>query len=329
MAYAQSAKEKILDLTDTYGYVTKNGSSVHEWNASNQAILNLARGGIPYIYAADLLDGYFTPTEKKKFQIWLKEEVYPKVSWASRVRKNNWGVAGSCTASIIADYLSDSGIMLCEFGYNTSTGLFWDGKLSDLNWKEISTQDAFTQHNDLQVKRMSAKPNDRMDSPIPDITVAEGQSLNLWGILANGAIPDELRRGANGTYNTTAWVTADYILKEGSGFTYTLSFLDHLIAHAEFLRRRGITKIYDHVENDGSASLLKAIKFVINNPIKSYYFTDQHSSALFFAYDYYKDTSILYSIKSNPVQANIDGQRMAVFGPLIRPITPTDYSMQH
>lgn len=51
-----------MDLTDTYGYRNEEHNDFH-WGA--QGILNLARGGTHYIYAADLLEGGTGWTQKK------------------------------------------------------------------------------------------------------------------------------------------------------------------------------------------------------------------------------------------------------------------------
>ena len=95
-----------MDLSNTHGYRNAEHLDFH-WGA--QGILNLARGGTPYIYAADLLEGYrnWGEDDKLKYQIWLRDVMYPKVAWASRTRKNNWGVAGSFSAALIAYYLME------------------------------------------------------------------------------------------------------------------------------------------------------------------------------------------------------------------------------
>ena len=104
--YAEKSRSLILDLTDTYGYRNDAEDSFH-WGA--QGILNLARGGTPYIYAADLLGSWsgWSQKDKLRYQIWLRDIMYPKVAWASRWRKNNWGVAGSFSSALIAWYLRD------------------------------------------------------------------------------------------------------------------------------------------------------------------------------------------------------------------------------
>lgn len=99
--YAAYVKTRILDLTNTTGW----GGETYGGN--NQCILNLSFSIPLWIAAADLIEGYsgWTTADKYQFQQWLADEVYKKTAWASRVRKNNWGAAGSVSSAMIADYL--------------------------------------------------------------------------------------------------------------------------------------------------------------------------------------------------------------------------------
>jgi len=284
--YAIRCRELILDLTDTYGYRNSDKKEFH-WGA--QGILNLARGGTPYIYAACLLEGWqgWSADDKLNFQIWLRDVMYPKVAWASRTRKNNWGVAGSFSASVISYYLQEHD----------------DWILEEVNPEKLSLspQKAFKSHNEYQIRRLNTSPETKMDAKVP-----------LWGILPNGAIPEEIRRGNDP-------IDGDFLASDGSGTSYTMTHIEHLIAHAEFLHRHGDNLIYDHVAADGSGSLLQAILFVIDNPVKSHCFTLDRMNALYMAYNYYKHPSILKPIKKcGP--SNISGQRLALYGRLTHPI---------
>ncbi|SHN35152.1 Alginate lyase [Cyclobacterium lianum] len=284
--YAEKSRSLILDLTDTYGYRNDGEDSFH-WGA--QGILNLARGGTPYMYAADLLESWsgWSQKDKLQYQIWLRDIMYPKVAWASRRRKNNWGVAGSFSSALIAWYLRDHP----------------DWELKEISPREqiLSPEAAFESHNQYQIGRMLTSDEWKMDGKV-----------ELWGILPNGAIPEEIRRGDDP-------IDGDYLPTAGSGTHYTMTFIEHLTAHAEFLRRLGDTSLYDHISRDGSGSLLQAYLFVVENPIKSHCFTPNRINALYFAYDYYQHPALLAALQEcGP--GNISGQRLALFGRLTRPV---------
>lgn len=284
--YAEKSRSMILALADTHGYRNEEKPSFH-WGA--QGILNLARGGTPYIYAADLLASWsgWSPNDKLNFQIWLRDIMYPKVAWASRWRKNNWGVAGSFSAALIAYYLMDHP----------------DWKLLELSPRKqtLSPDESFKSHNRYQVGRLLTTDEWKMDGKV-----------KLWGILPNGAIPEEIRRGNDP-------IDGDHLPSDGSGTHYTMTFIEHITAHAEFLRRLGDNSLFDHVAEDGSGSLLQAYLFVIENPIKSHCFTPNRINALYLAYDYYRHPAMLIALK-NCGPGNISGQRLALFGRLTRPI---------
>ena len=286
-SYADKARSLILDLTDTYGYRNAEEPEFH-WGA--QGILNLARGGTPYIYAANLLEGWqgWSASDKLQYQIWLRDVMYPKVAWASRYRKNNWGVAGSFSAALIAYYLMDHP----------------DWKLQELSpvKQELSPKDAFDSHNNYQLGRLSPAKKWKMDAKV-----------SLWGILPNGAIPEEIRRGDDP-------IDGDHLPSGGSGTRYTMTHIEHLTAHAEFLHRHGDNSLYDHVAEDGSGSLLQAYLFVIDNSKKSHCFTPGRINAMYMAYRYYQHPALYRSLK-NCGPGNITGQRLALYGRLTHPLT--------
>ena len=188
--YAQCAKKLILDLTDTYGYRDANKEEFH-WGA--QGILNLARGGTPYIYGAVLLENWhgWTVSDKLKYQIWLRDVMYTKVAWASRTRKNNWGVAGSFSAALISYYLMDHP----------------EWKLVELSPSpyKLSPREAFKSHNAFQIGRLKTSDDWKMDAKVAK-----------WGILPNGAIPEEIRRGKDP-------IDGDHLESNGSGTEYTMT----------------------------------------------------------------------------------------------------------
>ncbi|WP_154857534.1 alginate lyase family protein [Cyclobacterium xiamenense] len=284
--YAQKSRSLILDLTDTYGYRNDAEPRFH-WGA--QGILNLARGGTPYMYAADLLEPWsgWSREDKLSYQRWLRDVMYPKVAWASRWRKNNWGVAGSFSAALIAWYLMEHP--------------HW--KLEEISPKPrtLSPGEAFDAHNRYQIGRLLTTDEWKMDGKVA-----------LWGILPNGAIPEEIRRGDDP-------IDGDHLATDGSGTHYTMTFIEHLTAHAAFLHRQGDNRLFDHVAADGSGSLLQAYLFVIDNPIRSHCFTPNRINALYLAYDYYRHPAMLNALDTcGP--GNISGQRLALFAKLTRPV---------
>lgn len=166
---------------------------------------------------------------------------------------------------------------------------------------KMSPREAFESHNKNQLGRLKTSVDWKMDAKVA-----------LWGILPNGAIPEEIRRGKDP-------IDGDYLPSSGSGTEYTMTHIEHLTAHAEFLKRLGDNSLYDYIENDGSGSLFQAYMFVINNPIKSHCFTENRINALYMAYQYYKDKAMLNSLKEcGP--GNISGQRLALFGRLTHPL---------
>lgn len=312
--YARRARELILDLTDTYGY---RDASATEFHFGGQGTLNLARGGTPYIYAAVLLEGWrgWAAEDKLAYQEWLRDVMYTKVAWASRFTKNNWGVAGSFSAALMAWYLRDHADWLLE---EVSPYVLPQSEVSDYtsppdrhwllidhdNRLRLTPQEAFDSHNAYQIGRMLTTEEWRLDG-LEDI----------WGIQKNGAIPDEILRGSDP-------VDGDYLPSEGPGTTYTMTNIEHLTAHAEFLRRRGDNSIFDHVSEDGSGSLLQAYRFVIDNPLGSHCFLDGSRNALYVAYHYYEHPALLHSIEECG-ESNIEGHRLALYARLTHPLLIT------
>lgn len=288
--FAASAREHILDFTDTTFPLSGT------WNDGNQIILNLARGGTPYIYAADLLEPWegWSESDKRDYQRWLGEHVYPLVSWTSRVRKNNWGTAGSLAAAAIADYLHDAD---------------WTLREQQPVQTQMSPAEAYRVHNALQVGRQSGDVAWKMDAKTP-----EAHGLDLWGILPSGGIPEEIRRGDNA-------VDAPAFSDSDKGTSYTQSYIEHLTAHAEMLRRRGDSSLYDMVFDDGSGSLLQAYRYVLDNPHGSHPFSDVHISALYIAHRYYQHPGLRRSLEAQG-PGDIEGHRLALFGRLTHDFDP-------
>lgn len=172
------------------------------------------------------------------------------------------------------------------------------------NILSLTPSEAFKSHNAYQIGRMQTTDEWRMDA-----------RRYIWSIQINGAIPDEIRRGPDP-------VDGDYLPSEGDGTNYTMTHIEHLTAHAEFLRRRGDNSIFDHIAADGSGSLLQAYRFVIDNPLGSHCFTDDRRNALFMSYNYYQHPALLRSMEECG-ESTIAGQRLALYGRLTHPVIIT------
>jgi len=282
VAYAQVARDKIVELTTTSGY----GADLY--SGGNECILKLAFAVPLWIQSAALLEGtpVWSASDRAAFQNWLATEVYHKVAWASRVRRNNWGSAGSLAASMIGDYLSDQPITLIE---------------DSPQYRELTPLQAYQEHNATQLERMN--------------TAWKGDSkCAMWGIRPYGGIPDELRRGATGCDGQWLTTTDD-------SYVYQITEIDHLVFHAEYLRRRGDLSLFNNLQADGSGSLLKAILFVIDNPINpamSYDWQAYKVGILSVAYAYYHDERLRAGVFTNSVERG----GMISFGQLTYPIQP-------
>ena len=280
--YARVAREKILELTTTTNY----GGSVYD--GSNECILHLARALPLWIQAADLLstEPVWTHEDRAQFSQWLVEVAYPKVAWASRVRRNNWGTAGSLSASMIADYVTGQEFRLTEI---------------EPEQRDLTPEQAFQEHNEMQLRRMN--------------TEWEGDSrCDIWGIQPTGAIPDELRRGATGC-------TGDFLADNDDSYDYQVAQIDDLVFHAEYLRRRGNTGLFDNIAPDCSGSLLRAILFVIANPInpdQSYRWPGYKLGVLNVANRYYHNPAVEEALAADSLERGAT----VSFGQLTHPDLP-------
>lgn len=259
-AYADDAINRIMGLTSTTSW---GGSS---YSGSNQCILDLSWYVPHFIMAADLLEGYsgWTATKKTTFQTWLASEVYKKVSWASRVRINNWGSGGSVAAAMIADYLNGTSLTLSEVSPSSVT---------------LTPAQAYVQHTQRQRDRMN--------------TVWAGDSqCSIHGIQSHGGIPDELRRGTTGC-------TGTYILTADKSLSYQMTHPESLVLHAEVALRRGDHSLYDNLNSDGTGSLKQSLLFVIDNPTKSYDWEPAKKAMLHVANRYYDNSAIANQFVAN------------------------------
>lgn len=249
--YADNAIEQINQLASTSYY---NGNV---YSGSNQCILNLSWYIPSWIIAADLLDGFsgWTISDKLTFQQWLAHEVYKKVDWASDMRSNNWGSAGSLASGMIADYLTGSGVLMV-----------------DRQGATIGSSAAYLEAKQRQLNRMDG--NTYMDNygcPTTD----RGE-----GFRPDGGIPWELGRGSTGCNGLS-------IAQQDASWIYMFTHLGPTISHAEFLLRRGDSSIYNNMTSTGAGSLLKAIYFVIANPRGSQPWKSNRRQGLEMVYRYF------------------------------------------
>jgi hypothetical protein len=253
--YAADVRVHLLELTATNGY----GDS---YSGANQCILNLSWYLSSWIIAADILEEYkgWSSADKFAFQRWLATEAYKKTDWASDAKMNNWGMAGSATSAMIADYLSLSGL-----------------KLIDREGHALSPAEAFREAKQRQLDRMNG------NAYMKTTGCPQNQGE---GIRSDGGIPWELGRGS-------AQCNGRWITQSDKSWTYTITAITAIVQHAELLWRRGDNSIYENMTAAGSGSLLKAIHFLIHNPndpSKSLPWKENKKNALEFANYYFTAT---------------------------------------
>lgn len=284
-AHATEARARILDLVDTTGW----GGAVY--SGANQCILNLSWFVPRFVEAADLLEGWsgWSTADKSAFAAWLAKEVYPKTSWASESRINNWGSAGSYTSAMIADYLSGSTV----------------NELVERDGTKRTLSEAWDFHTQKQLARMNG--TEKMDS-----------QCTSFGIQAHGGIPDELRRGSSGC-------DATYILDQDPSYTYQLTHIQSLVAHAEMQWRRGSTTLWDNLATDQKGSIAKSILFVIDNPTKSWPWQGSHRVTLELSYRYYRNAKMCSELACDDLAnrtVTTEGNRVLSFTTLTHGFAP-------
>jgi hypothetical protein len=249
-SFKTSARNHILDLTDTTFTTTPAGSF--------QCTLDLAVSIPVWIEAALLLEeqNAFSNADRTAFANWLAS-VYRHPAWASRVRRNNWGTAGSLSGYLIGTYVP-ANTVLVEVAPGPAT---------------ITTIDAKSQHNALQLDRIQ--------------TVWEGDSQCLvWGIQPDGGIPDELRRGSTLCDGT-------HILDDDESLTYQSMHTELLTYHAMAIWRLQNNNLTDLFATDTTA-IKRAYEFVIDNPEGSDFpWEPNHSGGLIWAAKHYQDADLI------------------------------------
>ncbi|NTV30866.1 hypothetical protein HGA91_02710 [candidate division WWE3 bacterium] len=267
--YASFARDKILDLTDITDFVGGDIPIMLGWNMPG------------WIQAADLLEDWsgWSLNDKRQFQRWLVDRVYTEVDLNANISDNNWGPATSYLNAMIADYVSDTNYELVDdYIYNNQQTHI-----------VRTPANAYNHYSEVQLAR-----NRYREAPWEP----KSNSCQVNGIMANGGIPSELRRGDGAI--STEWCQDEYI-REGhdSALIYQQTYIGGGdIGHAEMMLRRGDSRLYDQIEPRGSGSILRAIRFVIANPIKSYNWDLTKKTVLVVAYRYYRDSAMKSQIDS-------------------------------
>jgi hypothetical protein len=257
------AKAMAYHITDNSAYAAEvrsrildltdtHGYGGDEYSGANQCILNLSWYMPGWIMAADLI------------------EDYPGWSTTDKRQFQQW-----LAVNIYKKTAWSSRNRKNNWG---SAGSTTSGMIADYLWDSsyllegATPREAYLEHRQNQLDRMgTAKPFDSV--------------CDLWGIQWYGGIPDELVRGSSGC-------AAKWIVEDDKSWVYTMTHLQGLVMHAEFLLRRGDNAIFENISDDGSGSLLKAIHFVIDNPVKPEKSTNWRESAkqlLEVTYRYYRD----------------------------------------
>jgi hypothetical protein len=252
---AAQAREHVLDLVDTSGFHGLAG----DYDADNQCILDLALSIPIWIETARLLEDtpVWSADDAAAFQAWLAKPVYPRVAWASRVRRNNWGAAGSLSAYSIARYVEGGVASLEEVAPES---------------RSLAPSAAADAHTEMQRLR------------IGHTWVGDARCPEL-GIQPHGGIPEELRRGSTGCDGT-------YLVADDNALAYQTMHVELLVLHAEALRRLGDPSLYRLEAAPGVPAILQAIRFVIANSSpggRSWPWKDSRWGALVVAASFYGD----------------------------------------
>lgn len=270
-SYAVEVRKRIIDLYDITDFSGGDAPIMLGWQLP------------AWIQSADLLEDWngWSDSDKRSFQNWLASKVYPEIYKVARTFDNNWGATTTFLGTMIADYITGSGLSLKE-GSNS-----------------LSPAQVYKEFTEIQFHRIKWKPNYAMD---PQRT----QVCRDNGIAPNGGIPAELRR-ADGT------ISRDYCFMpylrsiNGTSATSTAAYAymsahvqGGVISHAELLLRRGNKSLYDYKDAYSTPSILRAIKYVIANPSPggvSYDFKEYKKSPLRPLYRYYRDNDIKDRLK--------------------------------
>ncbi len=255
--FAAVVRQKILEMSVT-------NTCANDYSGSNGCILTLSRHVPGYIAAADLIADYpgWTAGDKQTFQIWLRDKVYRFTDWASDARSTNWGSVGTAATLYIADYFANSSFPLID-----RSGVVFSAHQAFLE----ARQRAYDRNNGNSYMYNSVCP----------------QTIGL-GFQNYGGIPEETGRGSTGCWG-------NYLLTNDDSWSYMIAHLSGTLPTAELLLRRGDRGLYDNLRSDGKGSILRAILYVIENPVSpanSFNWLDSRKSILEIAYRYYRHPAI-------------------------------------
>ena len=259
VGYAADAKNVLLNFADSSGFNTVIDGTV-ELNGTNQCAFEIGLLAPLLIESALLLEAYpeWTSADKAKVQAWLATEVYPVTAAIARKRKNNWGTAAAFASWAIGHYLSGSTLVLNEV-YPAA--------------QSFSAEQAKDEHLQTQLD-------------IVGNTWAGDTRCENFGFQAHGGYPDELRRGSTGCDGT-------YLFANDASYSYQITTMEHLIYHAEALRRHSGNELYQYKLSNGDSLMLKGITFIIDNPNgTSYNWKNSNLSTLRIANHYFNDARL-------------------------------------
>jgi hypothetical protein len=240
--------------------VDTNSYGGEVYSGANQCILNLSWYIPSWIMAADLIEDYVGWTTTDK-------RAFQRWLADEVYKKTAW--ASRTRVSNWGAAGSATSAMIADY--------LWD---SPYTLQGATPAAAYAEHRQKQLDRMN--------------TVWQGDSdCPIWGFQWYGGIPDELRRGSSGC-------EARWIVDQDPSWSYTQVHLEGTVMHAEFLLRRGDASLYTNIQPDGSGSLLRAIHFVIANPVnpsQSTDWSDNHKPTLEVTYRYYRDVPMALQLR--------------------------------
>jgi len=229
--FAKQARSLLMSFAGSSGFNEVDGTA--NYTGANQCALDLSLFLPLMIDAAILLERYpgWNPYHKDKLQRWLADVPYKTTAAIARTRKNNWGNAAALASWSIGHYLQGTGLKLEE--------VYPEQRV-------LSAHEARDAHLGTQINMMSTK--------------WKGDSrCNVFGIQADGGIPDELRRGSTGC-------NGSFLAKKDGAYGYQIAAIRSLVYHAEAVRRHMDNELFEYGTANGQPALQRAINFVIDNP---------------------------------------------------------------
>ena len=293
--YAREVLQDIRRLLNVTSFGTPGNSS----KPDRQCQLNLSWWVPGFIRAADLLEDVpeWRQSELKiSFQDWLTEVIYPLISFSAEVSMSNWGSAATNCSAYITDYLWDRpDVLLVSYNRLSAAQPF----------TARSPAEAYGHATQLALGRMNGT---RWEGEGGSSSACDFAADTKSMIRPDGGIPDELRRGSSSCAGSR-------ILENDRSNMYSQTHLQHVLAHAELLWRRGDRRIYENIQqqalpltyNDpagkrlsltlpaGRGSLRQALRFVLVAAFSPA--PRALKSAAEIAYRYYRDPFLLAAVR--------------------------------